>query len=163
VTASRPKGFTSVMTPSARAAGCATPPWATRALGEPVLFASDGPYPMPLSAWEPAAGEGHMAEVLAEYFQQVHASDVSNCGCGYEVGWPLWPQDRPTPPPALAVRLFMPIHKRHNFLGRLVALEIGDVHRLPMPRSACASPAGDSSGFVWIHSVHRQGRRTVVS
>jgi hypothetical protein len=45
-----------------------TPPWATRALCEHVLFASGGPYPMPLSAWEPAAGEGHMAEVLMEYF-----------------------------------------------------------------------------------------------
>jgi hypothetical protein len=45
----------------------------------------------------------------------------------------------------------MPIHKRHNFLGRLVALEIGDAHRLPMPRSACASPQVirlDSSGFI---------------
>jgi hypothetical protein len=41
---------------------------------------------MPLSAWEPAAGEGHMAEVLMEYFQQVRASDVFDYGCGYEVG-----------------------------------------------------------------------------
>jgi hypothetical protein len=41
---------------------------------------------MPLSVWEPAAGEGHMAEVLMEYFQQVRASDVFDYGCGYEVG-----------------------------------------------------------------------------
>jgi len=63
-----------------------TPPWATRALCKHVLFASGGSFPMPLSAWEPAAGEGHMAEVLMEYFQQVRASDVFDYGCGYEVG-----------------------------------------------------------------------------
>jgi hypothetical protein len=39
---------------------------------------------MPLSAWEPAAGEGHMAEVLMEYFQQVRASDVFDYGCGWQ-------------------------------------------------------------------------------
>lgn len=51
-----------------------TPPWATRA-----LFA----YVMPLlrvgrldSVWEPAAGEGHMAKVLADHFQRVIVSDV---------------------------------------------------------------------------------------
>src|ERR1700686_5629894 len=90
VTASRPKGFTSVMAgrlepPDALDFFC-TPPWATRALCKHVLFASGGSFPMPLSGWEPAAGEGHMAEVLMEYFQQVHASDVFDYGCGYEVG-----------------------------------------------------------------------------
>jgi hypothetical protein len=90
VTASRPKGFTSVMArrlepPDALDFFC-TPPWATRALCKHVLFASGGTCPMPLSSWEPAAGEGHMAEVLMEYFQQVHASDVFDYGCGYEVG-----------------------------------------------------------------------------
>jgi hypothetical protein len=90
VTASRPKGFTSVMAgrlepPDALDFFC-TPPWATRALCKHVLFASGGSFPMPLSAWEPAAGEGHMAEVLMEYFQQVRASDVFDYGCGYEVG-----------------------------------------------------------------------------
>lgn len=55
-----------------------TPPWATRALMEHVL---------PLlgvgaiaTAWEPACGEGHIAEVLREYCAQVLASDIHNYG-----------------------------------------------------------------------------------
>jgi hypothetical protein len=64
-----------------------TPPWATRALAscvlprlETVLWVGDS------SIWEPAAGEGHMAEVLREYSPRVHASDVFDYGRGYEVG-----------------------------------------------------------------------------
>lgn len=59
-----------------------TPPWATRALVECVLrdVAALG------TAWEPAAGEGHMAEVLREYFDDVHCSDVHDYGKGYEIG-----------------------------------------------------------------------------
>lgn len=60
-----------------------TPPWATRALCEHVL---DPKYLKALRCWEPAAGRGHMAEALAEYFGQVHASDVFDYGCGYGVG-----------------------------------------------------------------------------
>jgi hypothetical protein len=65
VTAARPKGLTSVMArrlepPDPLDFFC-TPPWATRALCKHVLFAPGGPCPMPLSAWEPAVGEGHMA------------------------------------------------------------------------------------------------------
>jgi hypothetical protein len=74
-----------------------TPPWATRALLERVLFerleGDDWPMvvrrpwlgrwsdddgwpglPVKLSVLEPAAGEGHMAEVLREYFDRVHAT-----------------------------------------------------------------------------------------
>lgn len=62
-----------------------TPPWGTRALMGLVmprlhrghLFDGRG-----LSAWEPACGEGHMSEVLAEYFDKVYASDVH--AYGYE-------------------------------------------------------------------------------
>ena len=84
-----------------------TPPWATRALLELVLFerleGDDWPmvvrrpelgrwadddgwpgFPVKLSVLEPA-GEGPMAEVLHEYFDQVHASDVFDYGAGYEV------------------------------------------------------------------------------
>lgn len=60
-----------------------TPPWATRALCEHVLDASKLSN---LWCWEPAAGRGHMAEALAEYFCRVHASDVFDYGCGYAVG-----------------------------------------------------------------------------
>lgn len=63
-----------------------TPPWATRALCEHVL-GLNGRQPLhSLSAWEPAAGEGHMAEVLREYFGAVVASDVHDYGRGYLVG-----------------------------------------------------------------------------
>ena len=55
-----------------------TPPWATRALIEHVIVPRllnkvdvDG-----MTAWEPACGEGHMARPLAEYFGNVHATDV---------------------------------------------------------------------------------------
>lgn len=58
-----------------------TPPWATRALFECALGVGNWE-----SAWEPAAGEGHMAEVLREYFPSVIASDVHDYGKGYAIG-----------------------------------------------------------------------------
>jgi hypothetical protein len=61
-----------------------TPPWATRALMERVLpqipevdFAI-----REQKCWEPACGEGHMAEVLREYFRFVHATDIHDYGHG---------------------------------------------------------------------------------
>lgn len=55
-----------------------TPPWGTRA-GAEILMQID-PY---LSAvWEPACGEGHMAETLKEYFPTVHATDIHAHGYG---------------------------------------------------------------------------------
>lgn len=70
-----------------------TPPWATRALIEHVLAKSSNPDDSPdvsgfrqLSIWEPACGEGHMIEVLREYFGEAYASDVHDYGQGYGVG-----------------------------------------------------------------------------
>lgn len=51
-----------------------TPPWATRALFGHVLPYAGG------RAWEPAAGEGHMAAVLGEVFDEVYRSDVHDYG-----------------------------------------------------------------------------------
>lgn len=51
-----------------------TPPWATRALLAHVIPDATG------LAWEPAAGEGHMAAVLAEHFAEVWRSDVHDYG-----------------------------------------------------------------------------------
>jgi ParB/RepB/Spo0J family partition protein len=55
----------------------ATPPWSTRALMERVFphlnIVPSGTF------WEPAAGEGHMSGVLAEY-ARVHASDIHDYG-----------------------------------------------------------------------------------
>jgi hypothetical protein len=53
-----------------------TPPWATRALVERVFPALNISRASLTTVHEPAAGEGHMAEVLAEYFRTVKASDI---------------------------------------------------------------------------------------
>lgn len=53
-----------------------TPPWATRALFEHVIPTASG------TCWEPACGEGHMADVLAERFDLVSMSDVHDYGYG---------------------------------------------------------------------------------
>lgn len=58
-----------------------TPPWATRALAEHVISIETSDV-----VWEPAAGEGHMAEVLREYAETVIASDVHDYGRGYLTG-----------------------------------------------------------------------------
>ncbi len=60
-----------------------TPPWATRALMEHVLRPCDFEG---CDVHDGCAGEGHMAEVLREYFDEVHASDVRDYGVGYGVG-----------------------------------------------------------------------------
>lgn len=62
-----------------------TPPWATRALLG-VLGQIGGYVWDECNVWEGACGEGHMAEVLREQFARVHASDVHDYGCGYDVG-----------------------------------------------------------------------------
>lgn len=67
-----------------------TPPWATRALVERVLQNADllGTSMVDrlaldkLHAWEPACGEGHIAEVLREYSGDVLATDVFDYGYG---------------------------------------------------------------------------------
>jgi hypothetical protein len=63
-----------------------TPPWATRALLRHVLPVGAVADAFGRTCWEPAAGDGHMAEVLREHFDQVHASDVHDYGRGYAVG-----------------------------------------------------------------------------
>ncbi len=54
-----------------------TPPWATRALMRILALNSDFGLG---SVWEPACGGGHMAEVLAESFQSVLATDLYDYG-----------------------------------------------------------------------------------
>ncbi len=60
-----------------------TPPWATRALAEYVM-PQLGLIGCPFNhVWEPACGEGHMAEVLHEYTRSgVYATDVHDYGYG---------------------------------------------------------------------------------
>lgn len=60
-----------------------TPPWATRALFEHVLKHLERlGHCKWQTAWEPACGEGHMAETMAEYFKRVFASDIADYGYG---------------------------------------------------------------------------------
>lgn len=60
-----------------------TPPWATRALVEHVLPRLKSLAELGQSwAWEPACGEGHIAEVLSEYFADVFATDIFDYGYG---------------------------------------------------------------------------------
>lgn len=60
-------------------------PWATRALCTHVLprFAAGSADPWRASVWEPAAGQGHMARPLGEFFERVIASDIHDYGVGY--------------------------------------------------------------------------------
>lgn len=55
-----------------------TPPWGARA-GAEILLDID---PAARTLWEPACGEGHMAEPLKEYFPSVRASDIHAHGYG---------------------------------------------------------------------------------
>ena len=94
----KPKGHTAVMAsrhePPDSLDFFPTPPWATRALLEHVLpvdrFAGSFVGTTTNTCWEPAAGEGHMASVLGEYFAGVWRSDVFDYGglnaCGSFVG-----------------------------------------------------------------------------
>lgn len=64
-----------------------TPPWATRALCEHLLGRPAGlDVRSDKTCWDPCAGQGHMAEVLREYFQTVHASDVFPYRPDYALG-----------------------------------------------------------------------------
>lgn len=75
-----------------------TPPWATRALCEHVLFEDEHyarhlfadhqslPIARSLTCWEPACGEGHMVHPLSEYFRDVIGTDVHDYGKGFGVG-----------------------------------------------------------------------------
>lgn len=57
-----------------------TPPWAAR-VGAELILSLD---PHAHSVWEPAAGDGHMAEPLRYYFD-VTASDIYDYGRGYQL------------------------------------------------------------------------------
>jgi hypothetical protein len=77
-----PNGARSVMAsrvePSGSLDNFFTPPWATRALIQRVIGDNWGAS----SVWEPACGEGHIAEVLREYFGRVEATDIHDYGYG---------------------------------------------------------------------------------
>jgi len=55
-----------------------TPPWGTRSGAELVKFLD----PLAKEVRDPCCGQGHMAEVLKEYFPRVAASDIYGYGYG---------------------------------------------------------------------------------
>ncbi len=57
-----------------------TPPWATRALCEKILWMS--PNKKQWDCWEPACNRGYMSNVLKEYFETVYSTDVHDYGYG---------------------------------------------------------------------------------
>lgn len=61
-----------------------TPPYATRALLH--LLLTEGLVKASMTAWEPAAGLGHMADVMRETFADLHASDVFDYGRNHALG-----------------------------------------------------------------------------
>jgi hypothetical protein len=74
-----------------------TPPWATRAFVERVLRHLHLEQRCKLqTVWEPACGEGHMVEVLSEYFRNAFGSDKIDYGRDYEVIDFLDPDAHPT-------------------------------------------------------------------
>lgn len=85
----RPAGGLAVMASRAEARDSLdyfpTPPWATRALAEIVIPAL-GLSLIGQRIWEPACGEGHMVETLAEYSHRIVASDVHDYGYTQRVG-----------------------------------------------------------------------------
>ena len=66
-----------------------TPPWATRALVEHVLWSRRARTVLPegltrpRSVWDPAAGQGHMVRPLKDYFDVVFASDIHDYDRGF--------------------------------------------------------------------------------
>jgi hypothetical protein len=65
-----------------------TPPWATRALVEKVIWPRYGFAPPEImkkqAVWEPACNRGHMAKPLREYFGRVYASDIHDYGYEFD-------------------------------------------------------------------------------
>lgn len=57
-----------------------TPPWATRALCQKVLWMS--PNQKMWDCWEPACNRGYMSNVLKEYFEKVYSTDIHDYGYG---------------------------------------------------------------------------------
>lgn len=82
----RPSGFLSVMADRQPDPGgldyFPTPPWAARA-GAELIKRID---PEGRTCWEPAAGGGHMAHGLRDYFEQVTESDIQDYGRQILVG-----------------------------------------------------------------------------
>lgn len=152
-----------------------TPPWATRALCES-LHIDKGLR----TAWEPAAGEGHMVRPLSEYFDSVYASDIHDYGVGYDTldfmtaaltPRPAWVITNPpfnqaeafaikglevaTAGVALLVRTsFLEGVGRHDRLfsqrGKRPALILQFTERVPMHKGRLLEKGSTATSYCWI-------------
>ena len=151
-----------------------TPPWATRALVEHVIDAK----PLAqMTCLEPACGRGHMSVALADYFADVHSSDVFDYGFGsvsdFLKAKPIVPYDWviTNPPFRLAEDFIERSLKiaRHGvaMLARTVFIEsVGRYERLfktrppaivaqftervPMVKGRIDRKASTATGYAWI-------------
>ncbi len=139
-----------------------TPPWATRALFRHVLPA------MGVEAidnvWEPACGEGHMAEVVAEFVNgQVVASDVFDYGMGQTpVDFLIEPMlIKPdwvitNPPFNLLCEFAL---RALEIATEGVALFAPFVERVPMVKGRWDSEASTATSYAWVHLDDGRPRR----
>lgn len=152
-----------------------TPPWAGRALCE-LVIATDS---LGESVWEPAANRGFLVRGIADYFREVHASDVHDYGAGFRVA-DFLAQEQPVPvadwiitnPPfrlaqqfairavglaskgvALLTRTaFLEGRARHEGLfSRFPPLIVAQfVERVPMVKGRCDPCASTATSYCWI-------------
>jgi hypothetical protein len=153
-----------------------TPPWATRALVEHVLYPEDKVTAEKLSCHEPACGRGHMAAALEEYFGHVISSDIHAYGYGALANYleaPSVPSDWviTNPPFKLAEQFIIKALETARvgvaMLTRTVFIEsVGRyerlfnvspptyvaqfVERVPMVRGRLDKKASTATGYAWI-------------
>jgi len=96
-----------------------TEPWVTRALCRAVEFNLPG-VPRPQWIWEPACGDGRMAEVLAEFGYAVLASDLADHGYG-RTGVDFL-RERPPELPLAAIVTNPPFALAAPFIARAIEL-----------------------------------------
>ena len=153
-----------------------TPPWATRALLEHVIggkVAVSG-----MTCLEPACGAGHMSEVLTQYFDQVHSTDIHDYGYADKKDFFAYSNNAgqfdwliTNPPFRLAedfvlkglkiARVGVAILARTVFLessGRYRAIFLDNppakfaqfVERVPMVRGRLDKSATTATGYCWL-------------
>jgi hypothetical protein len=161
-----------------------TPPWATRALFEHVLYAKTF---KDQHLWDPACGDGAMVRVLFEYSRHALGSDVHNYGEGFRshdfllpfVPWEGWRPDWIiTNPPfrlaeqfvwhgleiaergvAVLVRsVFIESIGRYKnlFKTRQPAVMAQFVERVPMVKGRLDKAAVTATSYCWLVWTRRQ-------
>jgi hypothetical protein len=159
-----------------------TPPWATRALIEHIIGASELGA---LTCLEPACGAGHMAKVLKEYFGEVRSSDAHDYGYGPVRDYLAFPYETKavdwviTNPPfrlaeefvirsldvartgvAVLVRtVFLESVGRYDRLFKIHPPSVFAqfVERVPMVKGRLDAKATTATGYAWLVWEHASG------